>query len=64
MTAYPECARIFFDHRIDFCFRSERTLDEACAEQGLVTAVILDLLSRSAADLGSAVPEARALFDP
>lgn len=44
---HPECARIFREHRIDFCCRGELTLAEACAAGGIELAGLVDELERA-----------------
>ena len=46
---HPECARVFYDHRIDFCCRGERSFAEACTERGLDVEPILHQLDRAIA---------------
>lgn len=41
---HPECARIFRDHRIDFCCRGALTLADACAASGLDLGVLVGAL--------------------
>lgn len=65
VIAHPECAGVFVEHHIDFCFHGERSLDAACTEHGVEAAVILALLRRAVAKgSGSAVPDAGALSTP
>jgi regulator of cell morphogenesis and NO signaling len=59
---HPECARVFCDHRIDFCRRRDRSVEAACAERGLDVEVLLALLEKSIARRsGVAVPDPRAM---
>jgi regulator of cell morphogenesis and NO signaling len=44
---HSECAKVFCDHRIDFCCRGERSLQTACGEKGLDLAVVSADLERA-----------------
>lgn len=44
---HPECARIFRDHRIDFCCRGNLTLVEACAGSGIEVPALVEELERA-----------------
>lgn len=56
---HSECAKVFCDHRIDFCCRGERSLNTACAEKGLDVEVV-----RSALELAIAGRQERQEPDP
>lgn len=44
---HPECARIFREHRIDFCCRGQMTVAEACAGSGQDAAALIGELERA-----------------
>lgn len=44
----PGAARVFFQHRLDFCCGGRRPLDEACRERGLDATAILDEIDAAA----------------
>lgn len=46
---HSECAKVFADHRLDFCCRGERTLTAACAEKSLDIQVVSADLERAIA---------------
>jgi regulator of cell morphogenesis and NO signaling len=46
---HSACAKVFYDHRIDFCCRGERSLATACAEKGLDVEVVRADLERAIA---------------
>jgi regulator of cell morphogenesis and NO signaling len=45
VIANPATARVFEQHRIDFCCHGRRPLDEACSEAGVATAGVIDELA-------------------
>lgn len=49
VTAHPECAQVFQDHRIDFCCRGNVSVAEACRARGLDAAAILSQLEATVA---------------
>lgn len=62
---HSECAKVFCDHRIDFCCRGERSLAAACAERGLdVDAVAADLERAIAGREDRGQPDPRAMSTP
>lgn len=44
---HPECAKVFQDHRVDFCCRGAMSLDEACSTKGLDPAALCAALDRA-----------------
>ncbi|HQY62334.1 MAG: iron-sulfur cluster repair di-iron protein [Myxococcales bacterium] len=46
---HSECAKVFCDHRVDFCCRGDRSLTVACAEKGLDLEVVCGDLERAIA---------------
>jgi regulator of cell morphogenesis and NO signaling len=62
---HSECARIFQDHRIDFCCRGGVTVDEACAARGAdANAVYAELEAAIAERAGESAPDPRTLATP
>ena len=45
-VTFPEAARIFYQHRLDFCCGGRRSLAEACQERGLDAQAVLDDIAR------------------
>lgn len=56
VIANPARARVFEQHRIDFCCHGRRPLDEACAEAGVATADVIDELVLVDSPLEAAPP--------
>lgn len=55
VLAHPECARVFKEHKIDFCCQGKQPLTEACERRSLeVGAVIGQLSAAIAARAGQA----------
>jgi regulator of cell morphogenesis and NO signaling len=44
---HPECAKVFQDHRVDFCCRGGMSLGEACSAKGLDPAALGAALERA-----------------
>lgn len=62
---HSECAAVFQKHRIDFCCKGERSLEQACAERGIDPALMLaELESVIAARHGHAEGDPRDLSTP
>src|SRR5690242_12163319 len=63
---HPECARVFRDHRLDYCCRGELALDSACESKGLALANVVAALETAIAerDERRAFVDARALSTP
>lgn len=64
VTAYPECARVLVEQRIDFCFRGDRTLEAACIERGIDVESVLPSLTRAATRGGQPALDPTALSTP
>jgi len=59
---HPECARVFQDHRIDFCCRGGVAVDEACTRVGADVAAVSSELERAVDERrGAAAPDPRSL---
>lgn len=54
-VTHPGAARIFYQHRLDFCCGGRRSLADACQERGLDAAAILDDITRTDATQMDAV---------
>jgi regulator of cell morphogenesis and NO signaling len=54
-VTHPGAARVFYQHRLDFCCGGRRSLAEACEEKGLDAAAILDTIERADAAVTDAV---------
>jgi regulator of cell morphogenesis and NO signaling len=54
---HPQCARIFFEHGIDFCCRGAVALSDACAALGPEAGNVVDELDRAIAARPDLPPE-------
>lgn len=54
---HPVTARIFKEHRIDFCCKGDVTVDAACAPKGLDAAALYEALERAIAERAGGAPE-------
>ena len=45
-VAHPAAARVFYQHRLDFCCGGRRSLADACGERGLDAQAVLDDITR------------------
>ena len=45
-VAHPAAARVFYEHRLDFCCGGRRPLDEVCSEHQLDAGAILAAMPR------------------
>jgi regulator of cell morphogenesis and NO signaling len=54
-VAHPAAARIFYEHRLDFCCGGRRSLADACRERGLDAQSVLDDIARADADAAPGV---------
>jgi regulator of cell morphogenesis and NO signaling len=61
---HPECARIFREHRIDFCCRGQMTVAEACAGSGQDAAALIDELERAIGERSRKDVDPRGLATP
>jgi regulator of cell morphogenesis and NO signaling len=62
---HPACARVFLEHRIDFCCGGQVTVDQACASKGLDATAIREELEAAIRERTSdRVVDPRALPTP